>query len=201
MTSLPPDDDDPSLRLVALIQAGIDPEENFERLYKRHYRSIRNFFLRRGFRPEEAHDLTQDVFLRVYRGIGTFRQDSRFETWIFTIASHTWKNELRRRSAASRSGAEESLDEESDTGRSRQVSSPSPSPLEDALRKERDLRLKEAAERLPPQMRQCFALWYWEGFKYREIAVLLNISIETVKAHIHQAKKKLQIDLNDDPGE
>jgi RNA polymerase sigma-70 factor (ECF subfamily) len=200
---MPPLDDDPSRRLVELIQAGIDPEGNFERLFKLHDRRIRSFFLRSGFSSEAARDLTQDVFLRVFRGIGSFRLESRFETWLFEIADHVYQNELRRRGTVKRKGWEISIETggQSEEGEAAAFEPP-PSPpraLDEVLERERAEALSRAIEGLPEQMRTCFLLRYGQERKYKEIAVLMRISIDTVKAHLHQARRRLKLELADGP--
>lgn len=91
---VPPSDDDPDLQRVELIQAGIDPDANFERLYKRHYSQIFYFFCRRA-RPDRVEDLTQEVLMRVYKNIKDFPTESSFKTWLFTLMVDLWRNELR----------------------------------------------------------------------------------------------------------
>lgn len=193
--------DDPSQRLVELIQAGIDPEGNFRRLFERHSRGIHSFFLRRGFSAEEARDFTQEAFLRVSRGIASFRRESQFKTWLFEIADHVAQNELRRRGTGKRKGREVSLDT-SGKGEEGEPApfEPPPQPpraLDEVLQRERAERLGRAIQDLPTKMRACFQLRYAEGRKYEEIAVLMNVSIDTVKAHLHQARQKLKIRLSD----
>jgi RNA polymerase sigma-70 factor (ECF subfamily) len=193
--------DDPSQRLVELIQAGIDTEGNFERLSKLHDKRIRNFFIRRGFSAEDARDLAQDVFLRVYRGLPKFRLESQFKTWVFEIADNVAQNELRRRSTGKRKGKEISLDtggqgEEGEPARFEPPPQP-PKALDEVVKREQTERLSRAIQDLPPKMRACFQLRYGQGRKYDEIAVLMNVSVDTVKAHLHQAKQKLKIELSD----
>ena len=193
--------DDPSQRLVELIQAGIDREGSFERLFKLHARGIRNYFLRQGLSAEEARDFTQEVFLRVSRGLGSFRGDSQFRTWLLEIADHVYKNELRRRSTGKRKGKEISLD----TGGQGKEGEPAPfeppaqqpKALDEVLKREQAERLSRAIQEFPPKMRTCFLLRYSQGRKYEEIAALMNVSVDTVKAHLHQAKQKLKIELSD----
>ena len=193
--------DDPSQRLVELIQAGIDREANFQRLFKLHERRLHIFFARRGF-PGEARDLAQEVFLRVHRGIGSFRRDAQFKTWLFEIADHVFQNELRRRSTAKRQGDEISIDSggQDEEGKPAAFEPPPQQPraLEDVLKRERTERLSRAIEALPPKMRACFQFRYGQGRKYEEIAVLMNVSVDTVKAHLHQAKQRLKLDLLDE---
>jgi RNA polymerase sigma-70 factor, ECF subfamily len=194
--------DDPSERLVELIRAGIDREGNFERLFKLHDRGIRNYFLRRGLSAEEARDFTQEVFLRVSRGLESFRGESQFRTWLLEIADHVYQNELRRRSTGKRKGKEVSLDTggQSEEGEGPVRFEPPPLPpkaLDEVLKREQAELLSRAIQDLPPKMRACFQLRYGQGRKYEEIAMLMNVSVDTVKAHLHQAKQKLKIELSD----
>lgn len=193
--------DDPSQRLVKLIQDGIDREGNFERLFKLHARGIHSYFLRRRLSAEEARDSTQEVFLRVSRGLGSFRGESQFKTWLLEIADHVYQNELRRRSTGKRKGKEISLEtggqgEEGEPARFEPPPQP-PKALDEVLKREQAELLSRAIEDLPPKMRVCFQLRYSQGRKYEEIAVLMNVSVDTVKAHLHQAKQKLKIELSD----
>ena len=197
---MPPLDDDPSRRLVELIQAGTDVDANFRRLHDLHVRRVRNFFLQRGF-SKEADDLTQDVFLRVFRGIESFRLDAGFKTWLFEIADHVYQNELRRRGAGKRKGWETSIETggQDEDGQPAALEPPPTEPraLEDVLERERAEALSRAIQELPEQMRTCFLLRYGQGRKYKEIAVIMRISIDTVKAHLFQAKKRLKLELAD----
>jgi RNA polymerase sigma-70 factor (ECF subfamily) len=185
--------DDPSLWLIEQIQAGIEPEENLRRLHERHYRRVVSFFLRKGVSPEESRDLTQEVFLRAFKGIDGFRKGGRFESWLFEIAHNVFSNEVRRRHSEKRKGREASLD----TVREDDHSSAA------AIDEERLQTLRRALAELPPPMRLCCELRYVRGYSYQEIATLTKISIETVRAHLHQARRRLEDRLADaeDKGE
>jgi RNA polymerase sigma-70 factor (ECF subfamily) len=197
---MPPLDDDPSRRLVELIQAGTDAEASFERLFRLHERRVYNFFVQRGF-SSEARDLTQDVFFRVFRGIASFRLESGFKTWLFEIADHVYQNELRRRGAGKRKGWETSIETggQDEDGKPAAIEPPPSEPraLKDVLEREQAEALTRAIQDLPDQMRTCFLLRYEQGRKYKEIAVIMRISIDTVKAHLFQAKKRLRLELAD----
>jgi RNA polymerase sigma-70 factor (ECF subfamily) len=195
---MPPLDGDPTLRLIELIKAGVEVEANSELIYKLHSRGIRNFFLRKSFSAEDARDLTQEVFLRVFRGLGSFRFESRFETWLFEIADHVCQNEMRRRGTGKRRGVEISLDTGGQTGDAEEPEPVEPQPvpptaLRDILEKERAKDLNEAIQELPEQMQACFRLRYGQERSYEEIAAIMGVSINTVKAHLHQAKKRLKL--------
>lgn len=198
------EEDDP-IRLIEQIQGGIRVEENSEKLFKRFRPGVRSFFLRKGFTPQESDDLTQDVFLRVFKGIDTFRRESRFERWLWEIATHIYFNEIRRRRTEKRDGLEQSLDSggmETEEGGGRSavvIESTDLNPEEEVVRSERSKALHTALEGLPDQMRRCCILRYGRGLKYKEIADVMKISIETVKAHLHQARKRLITQLGPEP--
>ena len=188
--------EDPSLHLVRLIQQGIDREEHSRQLFELHHRRVANFFTRKGFSTEKIPDLTQEVFLRVFKSIDSFRRDSSFEWWLLEIAENVYKNELRWKSADKRYGIEQSLDapvseEEDSFSLGDLLASDTPSPLSEAEQRQREERVRAAFRDLPPQMLLAVQLRYEKDLKYQEIADLMGISIETVKAHLFQARKRL----------
>lgn len=192
---------DDILKLIEEIQAGIRVEENCEKIYKRFRPKVRSFFLRKRFSPQESDDLTQDVFFRVFKGIASFRRESRFEKWLWEIAAHIYSNEVRRRKTEKRDAREQSLDtvmeSEKRPGTTLEIPSRGLSQEEEILRNEQSAAFYAALQGLPDQMRRCCIFRYERNLKYQEIANLMGISIETVKAHLHQARKKLAALLGD----
>ncbi len=184
---------DPIRELVTQIQAGIRREENFEKLFLRLWPIVRSFFARKGFSSEECKDLTQDVFLRVFKSIDTFQHKSRFERWLWEVTTHIYCNELRRRKTEKRDAIERSLDVAGEGEHSPVLNIPvdAPSPEDEIIRRELQGSLRTALHELPDQMRRCCILRYEKGLKYHVIATVMKISIETVKAHLHQARKRL----------
>lgn len=187
--------DDPVLYLVEQIQAGIRVEENFEKLFHLFRPRVRSFFSGKGFSAEECRDLTQDVFFRVFKSIDTFRRESRFERWLWEIMTNIYFNSIRSVKAEKRRALVLSLDSsdrgDEDPSPGMAVAVEEPSPEEILLLRERSGSLQAAFQDLPDQMRRCCLLRYDKGLKYKEIAGELGISIETVKAHLHQARKRL----------
>jgi RNA polymerase sigma-70 factor (ECF subfamily) len=194
-----PSDADRVRALVERIQAGIDYQHSCEELYRLFRRRVHGFFAVRGFAPDECRELTQETFIRVFGGIGSLQLADRFPRWLFEIAGNLYRNELRRRGAAKRDAFEESIEsliESQGEGRADALpalSSKAPGPLDGALRREELASLRVELDRLPPQMRRCVYLRLYQDLKYREIAGVLRISIETVKAHLHQAQKRLRV--------
>jgi RNA polymerase sigma-70 factor (ECF subfamily) len=178
-----------------------DRDEEFRRLFVQHFQSVFFFFLRRGFPREECSDLAQETFLRVYKGIGGFRGEASFQTWLFQIATNLWRNEVRHHMAEKRDAFEVSLEAEVDKGRPIQADRRLPGetrpsgPLDELLADERKRMMREALSALPPQMRRCVLLRIDQNLKYREIAAAMQISIETVKSQISQARDRLETEL------
>ncbi|HEV7519376.1 MAG TPA: RNA polymerase sigma factor [Thermoanaerobaculia bacterium] len=196
-------DEEEIRRLIAAIQEGKRREENAGRLFRIFYPRLFSRFRHLGWSPEDSEDLTQDSFLGVLRGIEGFRFASKSETWLLQIANHAYANFLRGRSAQKRGKQrEESLESvlEKNPGRLGEGSLLPPRQLEGLIDRERLERVEASVAAMPEQMRTCFGLRYDHGYKYREIAVLMRISIQTVKAHLHQARERLKEELALDLG-
>ncbi len=179
------------------LRAGGDREEIFQRLHQRYHGGIHAFFSRHGCSEEECHDLTQETFLRLCRGIATFRGRSRFETWLYEIATNVWRNEIRGRSAQKRDRPEVSLDAEPvpRNAAAASLESHEREPDEDLLAKEKVDLVRRGLDRLPPRMRRCLQLRLDRELKFREIAVIEQVSIDTVKSQLAQAKQRLKLEL------
>jgi RNA polymerase sigma-70 factor, ECF subfamily len=185
-------------RVIREIQEGIDTERNFSRLYNCFHPRLLRHFMWRGVPPEAAEDLCQEVFFHAFRKLGSFEGRSRFERWLYEIAHNIYANELRRWAAEKRKGCEVLLKEEHELadddswGRAPALIAGGPSPYDEVRWREQTAKLRAAIEALPPQQRNCVYLRVYQGLKYREVAEVMNISLDTVKAHLGAAKKLLQ---------
>lgn len=179
-------------RAVERFQAGIDRDGSFRLLFEAHYRRVRRFFLRRGFSAEDSLDLTQETFLRIYTGLETYRGEGPFAAWLFQVAANVYRKRLRRASTAKRSGLEVPLPREGEPGREPVDDSAAGRPEERMLDREQQERLRRAIAELSDQRRRCVVLWAYHGLTYSQIAVAMHLSLGTVKAHLAQAKQKLQ---------
>lgn len=166
-----------------------------EELFQRYYRPVVSFFMKRGFSSEESRDLAQETFLRVFNKWDSFRGESSVETWLFQIAANLYKNTLRSLQTQKRDAQEVST--ESVEAVVVELRSKEGDPLRAMLTEERSQRLRVALEDLPPQMRQAVFLRVDGDMKYREIADEMHVSIETVKAHLYQARQHLRDRLAD----
>ena len=183
---------------------GLSPQE-FRRVFDQHHGVVYNFFLSRGFGREDALDLTQETFLRVYKSMGRLRGAENLLLWLRRITANVWKNELRRLSAEKRDGKEVPIDDKAHSGNPDleghsqaidvQVGDAAPLPLDEVLDKEEVALVRQALRDLPPQMKRCFLLRIEQDMKYKEIAAAMQLEINTVKSQIHQARQRLKAKL------
>lgn len=129
----------------------------------------------------EAEDVTQDVFIKVYRSISELNEVQAFPAWFKRIISNTSLDRLRKRSPTPVPD-EELAQNTFDSGNSM----------------EQGLAVREALKRLNPEYREVLILREWQGYDYQEIAELLTIPLGTVKSRIHSARMQLRKLL--DPG-
>ncbi len=181
---------------VTRIQRGEAVERHFELLFREYEPAIRRKLRCRGWHGADLDDLVQDVMLRVYRGLGTFRLDASFDTWILLIMRNAASNAARDRNTAKARATRASLDSllEDDGERGPAMTEPAAEddgPMDAALVSELKARLAAALEQLPDRMRQCL-LFRYQGYKYREIAEAQGVTVTTVKKQVSQGHKRLR---------
>lgn len=166
-------------------------EQDLEQLFRRFYPFLRRFFAAKGCPPDIREDLIQDTFVRLCQSLDTFEGRSKVRTWLYTVARNLWLNTIR--DGANRvSRQQEPLDEESAQEEHGVVlESKDKGPAERLLAKERLDVLRAELDKLPPRMRRCARLRLVQERKYREIADLEQITIDAVKGHLGEARKRL----------
>ncbi len=169
---------------ISLAQAaGWGDKMAFEELYNRHHRRVYSLCLRMLQNPVEAEDLTQEVFIQLYRKIGSFRGDSAFTTWLHRMTVNQVLMHFRKRSVKF-----EKTTEEGDTPE--QIVSGTENPGH--MRIVDKIALDNAIEQLPPGYRSVFVLHDIEGYEHEEISKLLGCSVGTSKSQLHKARLKLR---------
>lgn len=164
-------------------------EAAFRFLYDTYFRALERYFGRRGLSPDDRLDLTQETFLGIYKALEGYEHRERFEAWLYRVAETTFLKWRRRAATVKRSGVEISRDamENPET-----IASTPGRQLGRVLDRERRKALRAAVEELPEQQRDCLTLRLYHDLAYREIAVVKKVSIETVKAHLFRARKRLE---------
>jgi RNA polymerase sigma-70 factor, ECF subfamily len=184
--------------LVAEAQAG--NRAAFEELVHRYDRDVLRLALNLMKRPEDARDVYQDAFLKVYKNLHRFRFECSFYTWLYRIVTNVCLDHLRRRQARPEDQAPETNaahHEEGVTDFFERQREPRPTldPERQFLGREIQTRLAVAMERLSPRERIVFELKHYQGLKLRAIGDALGTTEETVKNSLFRATRKLRSQL------
>lgn len=163
-------------RLVAQAQKG--DEAAFEQLLRRHQRYVFNLAYRVLGDYAEAEEVTQEAFVRAWRGLPGFRGEASFTTWLYRIVHNLCLNRLP--GLQRELHQVESLEEE--------LVDPTPSPPDHFDVQQRRAFLHAQLEQLPERYRLVLTLRYLQGLSYNEIAAVLDLPMGTVKTHIHRAR-------------
>jgi RNA polymerase sigma-70 factor (ECF subfamily) len=155
----------------------------FEEVVRRTYRQVYTQALRLVGDRQDAEDVAQDAYVRAFRGLGSFRGDAQFETWLYRIVANAAMSHLRRRR---RFG--ELLVEEADEDRTLELPSPA-RVAEEAV--DRDV-LARAMETLPLSLRSVVVLKDVYGFSCEEIGELVGTTEGAVKVRLHRARRRLK---------
>ena len=162
----------------------VEGDRKFEKFWPYYGRVVR-FFTDFGYSREEARDLTQEVFLRVYERVDTYRDEGPL-SYLLTTARHVAFNDIRDKHAKKRDAKLEP--EEKLAG----LADVSVRNMEDVMQKgELSDRLRRAVDRLPPASRACVRL-YLADRSYEEIAQGLGLSVSAVKSRLNLARKELR---------
>jgi len=169
--------------LVARTQAG--DEHSFAELVRRHQAMVFRLalsILGREFVPE-AEDVTQDVFVKVYGALPSFRGESELRSWIYRITFNQALN-LKERVRFRAPHADESVLQD--------VASHAPGPERQLANKQRDRALAECMQTLPEVYQSALRLYYWLDTSVSQIALLLEVPENTAKSYLHRARQLLE---------
>jgi len=164
--------------LVAAWQGGSEPSAT--ELVRRHAPHLARFLSGMGAGPSDLDDLVQDAFFKAFRGIATWRQESSFRSWLFTIGSNLLKDAYRR-------------------GRKVKVLSieahdavVATDPVSELVAGETAQRIQRGLAQLPRLQREVFLLRVQQGLEYNDIAAALGTTPGAARVHFHHAVKRLK---------
>ena len=160
-------------------------------LMERHAEPLFHFLCRMMANEDDANDLAQEAFTRVFRAKDSFRPDAKFTTWLYTIAANLARNQYRWRSRhpnvsldAPVEGTEQTL------GGS--LPSQGATPSDDAMGAERAAAVRLAVSRLPVEMREAIVLCEWEDRSVAEAAAILETTPKAVESRLYRARGLLR---------
>ncbi|NTW23006.1 sigma-70 family RNA polymerase sigma factor [Candidatus Falkowbacteria bacterium] len=174
-------------QLITAYRNGDDPA--LEVLVARYLPLVYGFILRAIGNASQAEDLTQEIFLKVWRGINKYDSDKSFKTWIFTIARRTLIDYFRKKKIATVSVV---AGEDGNEDIFESVASGELSALEKLEKLELEKELEEQLLKLPPEDRVLLLLYYGEKITFAEIAAMNKEPLDTVKSRHRRALIKLR---------
>jgi RNA polymerase sigma factor (sigma-70 family) len=163
-------------------------------LMERHATPIFHFLCRMVGNEDDANDLAQETFVRVFKSRENFRRGEKFSTWLYTIAANLARNHFRWRSR------HPNISLETETGESEQTLGNSlpandPAPNEQTLVAERAAAVRGAVGKLPEDLREAIVLCEWEERSMAEAAMILETTPKAVESRLYRARQILREQL------
>ncbi len=193
--------DDPDTRLIERLVAR--DERAFNELVRAYEGRVVRLLTRMVGNEEEAKDLAQDVFVQIFKAIGSFRGDSKFSTWLYRIAVNLCKNRVKylRVRHANEQDELDSVNEKS-LGDARPAGGAGLGrPDEQMAGKQVERIVQVAIQELEPSFRECLVLRDVEELSYEEIGQITGLPAGTVKSRIHRARAMLREKVERELGE
>lgn len=184
---------------TALIRAAQNGDDAaFEQLVRVYDQSVLRLAMNLLRSPEDAHDVYQEAFLRVFRNLHTFRFDCSFHTWLYRIVTnlcldHMRKRKVRKEEPTVRATADGPLDRMDAVQEERVDGDPQRHLFSGQVRK----RIKEVLGELTPRERMVFELRHYQGLRLRRIGEILGTTEEAAKNCLFRATQKMRIALGD----
>ncbi len=182
--------DDPDADLVRGLKCG--SATSFRLLLRRYQHPVYAYVCRQINDPVEAEDVTQDVFIKVFRKVQTFRADCSFKNWLYRIAVHESSNRRRWFSRHRFREVVECIGNSQPNAYLDALPDPGRSPFDQAERREQRDLLNYALRKLKPKYQEAVVLRDVAGLSYQEIAETLGIALGTVKSRIMRGREGLK---------
>jgi len=169
----------------------------FDRLIRLYDQNVLRLALQVVGSPEEARDLYQEAFLKVYRSIRNFRSEAKFSTWLYRVVMNVCLDHLRRQNTRKEVAVPAPQEGEPEFFQTVPEERPTLDPERATHSKEIGRRIQVALERLNPRERMVFELKHYQGLKLRAIGEICKTSEQTVKNCLFRATQKLRMELGD----
>jgi RNA polymerase sigma-70 factor (ECF subfamily) len=180
---------DEDATIVRAVQNG--RRESFAELVERHKDLVYGTLMRLTGDPQTAEELAHETFVRAYKGIRSFRGESRFGTWLVQIAIHLTRDRLRERRRDRTVSLDELLERDADAPFLTEVR-PHYDPLAEVSERDLIRRFEESLRELPSSYREVFVLHHIKGLSYEDIGRITGDSVGSLKVRSHRARKLLK---------
>lgn len=162
-------------------------EQTFKEILKKHKESVYYLILKMVSAPEDAEDLTLEVFAKAYHNLDKYNPEFAFSTWLYRMASNHCIDFLRKKRLPTQQIDEQNEGTEGESF-SVVIKDDANTPEEEMIQKQKSALVKKAISKLPPKYAEMIELRYFEELSYEEIATRINAPVGTVKAQINRAK-------------
>jgi len=168
--------------------------EAFRTLVRRHQRALYNFALRQVRTPSTAEDIVQDVFVRIVQNVETFKEESRFTTWAYTIARNLCIDHLRKRVHRRHASLDAPMGggDEEGAALGERVPASGAGADRNVIGRQLQGHIAAAVEALPEDQREVFLMRQVGELPFKEIADIVGVSENTVKSRMRYALERLQ---------
>ena len=181
---------------AVMLRAKAGDEDAFNYLIQKHRRPLMGFLYRMVHDAAAAEELTQEVFLRVYRARESYHAEAKFTTWLYRIATNLAMNHARD-SRHERPAVQQSLDEpDEETGQTLEVPDNRPGAEQRLLATERVRAIRAEIDSLPERQRQAVLMHKYQNLDYRSIAEVLHLSESATKSLLFRAYETLRVKLS-----
>jgi RNA polymerase sigma-70 factor (ECF subfamily) len=181
---------DPDAALMLRVKTG--DMNAFEELVNKYKQPVMNIIYRTLPDATEAEDLTQHVFVQVFKSAPRYEVSAKFSTWLFTIARNLSLNEIRRRSRHPADSMDETGPDHDDQPVRQFEDTKGFSPPDTLLQGELEEKVEEAIVSLPENQRTALLLCRQDELSYEEIAEVLGVSVSATKSLIHRGRETLK---------
>lgn len=167
-----------------------NPIADFEQLVREHQQMVFRTLVRLTGSADRAEDLAQEVFLRLYRALPSFRGEALVSTYLYRIAVNVAQDEWKRRRREDQPLV--SISHDPDFPMEDRLADPDPTALDQLTQREFARAVDEELQRLSTIERTILVLYHQEERSYQQIAEALHMPIGTVRTHLHRARKRLR---------
>lgn len=179
-------------QILRLIEDALDRKPDaFESLIRVYERTAYLHAYRLCGHPEDALEITQEIFLKLYRSLSQFRKESSFNTWFYRLATNVTYDFMRKRYRDDKNRSFSWDDDQADHADTQPID-PTPWPEEVAEKEDLKRIMQQALWQLRPDHREVLYLYDFENRSYDEISALLDCQLGTIKSRLHRARSELR---------
>jgi RNA polymerase sigma-70 factor (ECF subfamily) len=189
------DSDDKALEKALILRCKHGDIGAFNDLVEKYQKRVFNFAYRMSGSYDDASDVAQEAFIRVFNSINTFRGEANFTTWLYRIVTNVYLDERKKQKSHLHTSLEDYIELEENSV-TRQIEDGRPTPDAMVEQVERDGILHKAIQQLPEYQRMMVILYHTQSKSYEEIADIMKLPIGTVKSRLNRARLALKEKLD-----